>query len=126
MDAVTPRLPNRDPAEEVITALERAAEKLEAASDKISSAATTQMASVVIGQELPRAMDRLVRQRWRKHSFMQALAGTGLMLIGLGIGWWVFSPPSGYTCAVQHGGYVCYAWLKPATQPATQPPSSAH
>jgi hypothetical protein len=39
------------------------------------------------------------------------------LIVGLGVGWWVFSPPSGYACDTQRGGYVCFVWLKPATQP---------
>jgi hypothetical protein len=72
--------------------------------------------------DLPAAMDRAILGRARMWTAGIAVA---VLLFGFGAGilegWELFHAPAGLTCQVERGGYVCFAWIRPATEPVQQP-----
>jgi hypothetical protein len=95
---------------------------------KVAARASDQIAFKAV-ESLPRAMDRAILGRARMLTAGIVLAA---LAIGVGGGVWVgvlvgkrvYSPPAELTCEVQRGGYVCFAWLRPATEPTAQPEQS--
>lgn len=91
---------------------------------KVAARASDQIAFKAV-ESLPRAMDRAILGRARMLTAGIVLAA---LTIGVGggvlVGKRVYSPPAELTCEVQRGGYVCFAWLTPATEPTAQPEQS--
>jgi anti-sigma-K factor RskA len=121
----------RDPNQHLVTAYSEALGVLPAFIQEIADArkpwSNDERREVVTAAvlQMRASVDHLVGESMRWRILMMAAAAVAMLGVGIGIGWWVFGTPSGYTCEVQRGGYVCYAWLKPATQPATPPPASS-
>jgi hypothetical protein len=71
--------------------------------------------------DLPAAIDRAILGRARMWTTGIAAA---VLIVGFGAGvlegWELFHPPAKLTCQVEHGGYVCFAWIRPATEPVQQ------
>jgi hypothetical protein len=72
--------------------------------------------------DLPAAMDRAILGR--AHMWTAGIA-VAVLLFGFGAGvlegWQLFHAPAGLTCQVERGGYVCFEWIRPATEPVQQP-----
>jgi hypothetical protein len=117
-----------DPAYAFYTGLRRLYAEQQAILSKILAAAEKQAAGALAARasaELPAAINRAILGRDRLLT-----AGIVLTVLVLGFGGGVlagkarYSPPAELTCEVQRGGYVCFSWLRPATEepaPAPQP-----
>jgi hypothetical protein len=119
MAAVTPNLApppiQQDPVVPLVEAITGAAADITTATDtliaeaaKLANGGTVR---VIVGEELPRALNQLTRQRWWWMSLVMAAFAVGLLLLGAGVVWW--RQPT-LTCTVQpNAGVYCGYWMVP-------------
>jgi hypothetical protein len=110
--------PQGDPVVPLVTAIEAASSTLAAATETLTSVTrkltTDGTVKVIVGEELPRALNQLVWQRWWWLSFVMAAFAVGLVLLGAGVVWW--HQPT-LTCGTQsNGGIYCGYWQVPGRQ----------
>jgi hypothetical protein len=133
MDALAPSLQARltqsaadaervgDPAAPFLRALadrteieeqrDRRVEKLLETAERVAGGQIAKMAAA----ELPRAVERLVLQRYQ--AMVLAVAAMLLLMLGAGFGagWWFGHGPD-LQCSDQDGGRICYVWQRPPSR----------
>jgi hypothetical protein len=67
--------------------------------------------------ELPRAVDRLVAQRFSVMAVAAAVTMIAMVALGFGAGWWIYHLPD-LQCLDQAGGRVCFVWTSPPVKEA--------
>ena len=93
-------------------------EELQKGNPKLLDAHVNRIGAMLVQAASPRANDMLSVARGKVLSGIFA-TWFATLLLGIFVGWFLFGAPSGMQCQVQSGGYVCFAWVKPATsQPA--------
>jgi hypothetical protein len=84
--------------------------------DRAESVAGGQLARTA-AMELPRAVERLVLQRFRVMVLVTAGVMVALFGAGFGAGWWAGRGPD-LQCSDQDGGRICYVWQVPPAKGA--------